>query len=104
MQFVRELNLNLGNAELSTSPAVNQLPLWANNQSSAVAQSRATTLSGVPVPSLTASQAIGTRGHLLFQDFTLFDKLGHFVRERFTNIQINFVQLVSCCQLMSYIF
>lgn len=42
----------------------------------------ATNLHGRPLPSLSASQAIGTRGEVLMQDFILLEKLASFNRER----------------------
>lgn len=55
---------------------------WSNNGASSQDPSRATNLHGRPLPSLTASQAIGTQGQVLLQDFTLIEKLASFNRER----------------------
>jgi catalase len=42
----------------------------------------ATTYEGIPMPSLVASQAIGTRGHILLQDNFFLEKTTSFNRER----------------------
>lgn len=75
-------NVDGADSNPAQSPAANQLPLWAINSTFYDGPNRATNLHGVPVPSLTASQAIGTRGHVLLQDFTLIEKLASFNRER----------------------
>ncbi|CAL8087856.1 unnamed protein product [Orchesella dallaii] len=66
----------------AVSPAQAQLVSWANNVTGYAAPAIATNLNGAPLPSLTASQAIGTRGHILMQDFFLVEKLATFNRER----------------------
>lgn len=76
-----DLHLSPGLKDQSAS--TNQLDNWATNKSiHGGHHDIATNLHGNPVPSLTASQAIGTRAHVLMQDFNLIDKLASFNRER----------------------
>lgn len=64
------------------SGAAAQLPNWAANRSLHGDHGVATNPHGRPLPSLTASQAIGTQGHILMQDFVLIEKMQAFNRER----------------------
>lgn len=64
-----------------SSPSTNQLSCYASsgiNKNQQFSQ----TAHGITYPSLTASQAIGIRGHVLLQDVFLLEKLQSFVRER----------------------
>ncbi|CAL8145767.1 unnamed protein product [Orchesella dallaii] len=72
----------IGGGGEDVSPARDQLVSWSANTSVYGGPATATTLNGAPIPSLSASQAIGTRGHILLQDYFLIDKLAGFNRER----------------------
>lgn len=69
---------------LSYSYFRDQLFAWSANNSIGHSHraSRATNLHGRPMPSLSGSWAIGTRGEVLMQDFILIEKLATFNRER----------------------
>ncbi|XP_037047313.1 catalase-like [Bradysia coprophila] len=72
---------NFDPSSTSQSPSSNQLPCYASthfNRAKPLAQ----TAHGITYPSLTASQAIGNRAHILLQDAFLLEKLQSFNRER----------------------
>lgn len=63
------------------SPAMNQLPNYANTHPNNVTEF-ARTATGTVYPSLTASLKVGPRGPILLQDRFLIEKLQLFNRER----------------------
>lgn len=71
----------LGCRKCSDSPSTNQLTKYAATHAN-TSHLFAQTSVGLTYPSLTASQAIGTRGHVLLQDAFLIEKLQSFNRER----------------------